>query len=377
MDYRILFLTVLTIYCVDGLVEYSTEDTAARGLFRIWQIENGKAYRTAYETEGKFRKFKANLEIINALNRMHSGETEFALNQFADLSTTEFRTMILMPKKTPPKFKSHRYVEEHVTDPLPEAFDWRQEKKVITSVKNQGSAGTCWAFSTVGNIEGQWAMMGKPLTSFSVEQIVECDGFQDTKNNKADCGVFGGWPYLAYEYVKKTGGLETEEDYPYCSGGGGAKGTCYICPAPGYNKTLCGPPVTWCLKNESCEAKVDRSKFVAGLQVVDWKAISQNETVIADQLMKIGPLSVALDATLLQFYHRGVFNPPFCDPKSLDHAVLLVGFGVEKGLFEKKPYWIIKNSWGPKWGQDGYFFIKRGGGTCGINTQVTTAILKA
>lgn len=71
------------------------------------------------------------------------------------------------------------------------------------------------------------------------------------------------------------GGLETEEDYPYCAGGGGAKGTCYICPAPGYNKTLCGPPVTWCLKNESCEAKVDRSKFMAGLQVAGWKAISE------------------------------------------------------------------------------------------------------
>ncbi len=56
-------------------------------------------------------------------------------------------------------------------------------------------------------------------------------------------------------------------------------------------------------------------------------------------------------------------------------AVLLVGYGVEKGLFEIKPYWLIKNSWGEKWGQKGYFMMVRGKGRCGINQQVTSAIL--
>jgi cathepsin F len=87
--------------------------------------------------------------------------------------------------------------------------------------------------------------------------------------------------------------------------------------------------------------------------------------------MAIGPLSVALNAELLQFYHKGVFNPIFCNPKSLDHAVLLVGWGTEGS----KPYWIVKNSWGVDWGEQGYFRIIRGKGACGINTQVTTATL--
>ena len=56
-------------------------------------------------------------------------------------------------------------------------------------------------------------------------------------------------------------------------------------------------------------------------------------------------------------------------------AVLMVGFGTEKDLFSTKPYWKIKNSWGKKWGEDGYFRIHRGAGTCGINTQVTTVVL--
>ena len=56
-------------------------------------------------------------------------------------------------------------------------------------------------------------------------------------------------------------------------------------------------------------------------------------------------------------------------------AVLLVGYGEKKGLFETKPYWLIKNSWGTKWGEKGYFRMIRGKGKCGINRQVTSAVL--
>ncbi len=79
------------------------------------------------------------------------------------------------------------------------------------------------------------------------------------------------------------------------------------------------------------------------MQVADWKKISENETDIQAGLMSVGPLSVALNAELLQFYHKGVFDPIACDPSNLDHAVLMVGWGVDNSVFEKKPYWIIKN----------------------------------
>ena len=102
-----------------------------------------------------------------------------------------------------------------------------------------------------------------------------------------------------------------------------------------------------------------------------WRCYFKNEATIASALMTNGPLSVALNAELLQFYHRGIFHPLFCNPQNLDHAVLLVGWGEERS----KPYWVVKNSWGSSWGEHGYFRILRGKGTCGINTQVTTAIL--
>lgn len=95
----------------------------------------------------------------------------------------------------------------------------------------------------------------------------------------------------------------------------------------------------YCVLKDSCQAKLDPSKFIPNLKVVDWKQTSLNETDIAAQLMNIGPLSVALNARKLQFYHKGIFEPVSCDPTDLDHAVLMVGWGVEN----KKPYWIIKN----------------------------------
>ena len=132
----------------------------------------------------------------------------------------------------------------------------------------------------------------------------------------------------------------SEQDYPYCAGK--AK-PCLPCSPPGYNKTECGPPVPYCKLNDSCQAKLDKSKFVPDLKVSDWKHTTQDEASIAADLMNYGPLSVALNAELLQFYFRGVFDPFVC-PKTLNHAVLMVGWGVRQSkIFGNKPYWTVKN----------------------------------
>ena len=83
--------------------------------------------------------------------------------------------------------------------------------------------------------------------------------------------------------------------------------------------------------------------------VTGWKAVSADETAIAETLVQVGPLSAAVNAALLQFYWGGIYDPYdyWCDPESLDHAVLLVGYGSEDG----KDYWIVKNSWGDQWGE--------------------------
>jgi len=329
-----------------------------REKFINWQKQYNKKYNSLEENEIRFEIFKENADIVEHLNAQKNG-ARFALNKFADLSTEEFRETILMPPRKVPEIDPSFYVpvSEIVTD-LPTSFDWR-DKGAVTAVKNQGSAGTCWAFSTTGNIEGQWFLTGNNLTSFSEEQIVECDTH--------DCGVFGGWPYRAYEYVMEVGGLEMETAYPYCCGGG--KDTCYPCMAD-KNRTFCGPPPSYC--NVTCHSK--SSAFVG--KISNWTAISKNETEIAVQLMAIGPLSVLIDASTLEFYDGGVWDPLFCSNTALDHAVLIVGFGVEDGIFENTPFWTVKNSWGKDWGNSGYFNIIRGDGKCGINTMVTSSVIK-
>jgi len=86
-----------------------------------------------------------------------------------------------------------------------------------------------------------------------------------------------------------------------------------------------------------------------------------------------GPLAIAINADPFQYYIGGIIDEDewSCDPEGLNHGVVLVGYGSEDGL----DYWIIRNSWGDYWGEDGYVRVARGKGTCGVNTYVTTAVL--
>jgi len=375
----VIFTLVLSVYSWspkdtndNGEYEEKFQLRDSRLHFKLWQLEHGKVYKTSREEIERFTTFQSNLKLIKQLNEQHQ-ETVFDINQFADMSPQEFSDTVLMRRRSVPQHSKDKYLKTALPeDPLPETFDWR-DHNMVSSVKDQGSAGTCWAFSTVANLEGQFAMKGHKLMNLSVEQVVDCDDSKDVPKEFGDCGVYGGWPYLAFGYLQRQGGIESESDYPYCAGV--TKDACEVCPNGPWNSTICGPPMPYCNMTQSCPYRLNKSKFVEGLTVKDWKTIDSNETIIAQQLMKIGPLSIALDARMLQFYRKGVFNPFICSKTSLDHAVLMVGFGTEKGTFSSTPYWLIKNSWGPKWGLDGYFKIKRGDGTCGVNTQVTTAIL--
>jgi len=135
------------------------------------------------------------------------------------------------------------------------------------------------------------------------------------------------------------------------------------------NRTFCGPPPSYC--NVTCHS--NSSEF-DGI-ISNWTAISKNETEIQIELMNRGPLSVLMDACTLELYDGGVFDPIICSHTDLNHAVLIVGFGVEEGIIENTPYWTVKNSWGKDWGMQGYFNIIRGTGACGINTMVTSALI--
>jgi len=338
--------------------------------FSEFKSQFNKHYESSQEHAKRAAIFAQNLKLVqmmNEENEKRNGEARVYshLTPFMDLTVQEFKAHYLMKpehfankgdllassvwnrsKDQSPKKKSS-------IGALPDAFDWR-DHGAVTPVKNQASCGSCWAFSAVQAIEGAWFLAGNPLTELAPQQLVDCDN--------RDCGCYGGWYFHGWEYLlaNTKGGIAAERDYRYCIP---PLGTCFPCVA---NTALCGEQ-TFC--NTTCKANVTLSAFISGYQNVT----SQDEDVIAQHLVEHGPLSVALNAMWLQFYHSGVSDPAYCpgDLDSLDHAVLLVGFGVRTNwLGEKQKYWIVKNSWAETWGMKGYFELVRGKSKCGINQLV-------
>lgn len=309
----------------------STKDDELRVLFDSFISDYGRTYRPD-SNDGeywmRFTVFKKNLMIAEQLQRTEMGTAKYGITKFMDVTNTEFKTH-MAPGFTKP-VSMPREVDVIPAVGAPESWDWR-DHGAVTEVKNQGTCGSCWAFSTTGNIEGQWFLKKGKLVSLSEQELVDCD--------TEDQGCNGGLPSNAYLSIEKLGGLETEGDYPYEARG------------------------------ERCSFK---PKEIA-VYINDSVSLPTDEEKLAAWLYKNGPISIGINAFAMQFYMGGISHPwkIFCNPKSLDHGVLIVGYGVE----DEKPFWIIKNSWGPNWGEQGYYRIYRGDDSCGVNQMATSSIV--
>ncbi|OVA20378.1 Peptidase C1A [Macleaya cordata] len=299
----------------------------------------GKKYADQDEHAFRFSVFKSNLRRAKRHQTLDPSAVH-GVTQFSDLTPTEFRKTVLGLR--PLKFPSDAHKAPILpTNDLPADFDWR-DHGAVTAVKNQGSCGSCWSFSTTGALEGANFLATGKLVSLSEQQLVDCDHECDPAEAGAcDSGCNGGLMNSAFEYTLKAGGLQREEDYPYT---GTDRGPC----------------------------KFDKSKIAASL--ANFSVVSLDEDQIAANLVKNGPLAVGINAVFMQTYVGGVSCPYICS-KRLDHGVLLVGYG--SGAYspirlKEKPFWIIKNSWGPSWGENGYYKICRGRDICGVDSMVST-----
>jgi len=349
--------------------------------FSQWVQSHGKVYHSEKEWHLRKSIFNKNALLVKEMQRSDPHVVYDITGPFADLELEEF-TSKLMPKRTVPATLEENREHLHVTD-LPDSFDWEQ-KGLVAPVRNQKALGSCWAVSTAEAVEGQVAKTTGKLVPMSPEQLVECDASSDSScaggKGCADCGMFGGWPYLAYQFLQKAGGMFSEADWPYYKEG------MFPCMPKGYNKGFCGNH-----DDLYCRANSTKGQGPQGLchatsgfttPVTGWRSLSSDEAELAAQLVQYGPLSVLILADGLQFYHSGVWTGGVlgCKPDpeegilGLDHAVLLVGFGKDHNILgQVKPYWRLKNSWGTSWGEHGFFRLDRGTGRCGVNLAATVA----
>jgi len=284
-----------------------------------------------YNYEEKFKVFSSNFKKSLSFNEENGNNDIEVSSPFLDMTPEDFKKHYLNLKVGDlNKMKENSIGSLSRAQSIPESFNW-VDKKAVNAPRDQGMCGSCWAFSAVGNIEGQYAIKHNQQIVFAPQQLVDCDHVDQ------DEGCNGGFMESAFKYLEGTKGLEAELDYRYT----GEDGTCTY-------------------KENKGVAKVKGYKF----------ADSQDEDEIALMLVATGPLAVALDATPLQYYINGIVTKG-CTTE-LNHGVLIVGYGVEN----KKKFWIVKNSWGGIWGEKGYFRILKGDGKCGINTYVISSELE-
>ncbi|KAF3794307.1 Cysteine proteinase [Nymphaea thermarum] len=303
-------------------------DQEVKKLFEKWIAVHDKSYNGLTEREKRFEIFKDNLLYIVQHNA-GSHSYKLGLNRFSDLTNEEYRSTYLrtrMDQNRAPVHSPSRRYEVQEGEQLPSWIDWRAVGAVVP-VKDQRQCGSCWAFSAIAAVESISKIMTGELISLSEQELVDCD-------TTYSHGCNGGYEDYAFQFIIDNGGIDTEHDYPYTA----VDGVCNI------------------KKKNTRVVTIDGYEYAPQY---DEKAMKK---AVAHQ-----PLSVAIEGSGrdFQLYESGIFTGN-CGT-DLDHAVVIVGYGIENDM----DYWIVKNSWGDNWGEGGYIRMQRNiagtsAGMCGI-----------
>merc|ERR1712183_223124 len=301
--------------------------------WETWKMTHVKKYESHIEEKFRLKIFMENKAKVERHNRRaQQGKHTYFLqiNKYGDLLHYEFRTMLngykQRTKNQTRKYEAGTFIRNAHVDRLPAKVDWRK-LGAVTPVKDQGQCGSCWSFSTTGALEAMHFRKTGKLTSLSEQNLIDCS------RSYGNQGCNGGLMDNAFQYIKDNGGIDTERSYPYEARNGKCR----------YNAANIGSN---------------------SIGFVDVEA--GNEEALKIAVATQGPCGIGIDAShpSLQFYHKGVYKEQNCSPFNLDHAVLVVGYGVEE---TGQAYWLVKNSWGTNWGLQGCVKIARNeDNMCGV-----------
>ncbi|CAE7413818.1 CTSS [Symbiodinium natans] len=211
---------------------------------------------------------------------------------------------------------------------LPESVDWRQRSPAVCSpVKSQGGCGSCWAFAASTVIESHVAINTGVLLSLSPQEMTSCSPNPDGCGGDGGCS--GATAQLAFAYAVEAGGVPDIWHDPYLSG--------------------------MEFRSRRCENNtkfwLPRTASITGFVTLD-----QNDPkALMEAVAKIGPIAVSVDATDWWMYGGGIYDGCNKTAPNINHAVVLDGYGIENGT----KYWLVRNSWGENFGENGYIRLRR------------------
>ncbi|XP_053362089.1 cathepsin O [Clarias gariepinus] len=295
-------------------------------------------FNRSYYTQADYLQAWINLQdsvkrqmFLNTHSKDVKHAAVYGVNQFSVLSTQQFKDLYLRAHSH--KVSKYRFFQDGRLGALvyPRKFDWRGHG-AVGPVHDQKSCGACWAFSVVSAIESVRVKDGRTFQSLSVQQVLDCA--YESK------GCFGGSPVTTLDWLKQSREkLVNETEYPYRA----EKGVCRVF-----------------------------SLSHGGVSVKDFTVFdfSGQEQEMIRRLVDWGPLVVVVNALSWQDYLGGIIQH-HCSSGHANHAVLIIGYDMTGEV----PFWIIRNSWGRAWGDEGYAYIKMGVNMCGVADSVATVFL--
>ena len=285
----------------------------------------GRNYTSASVRLKRFQIFEDNVAKIAQLTSSNPLAVYSHLTPWADLTEDEFTTMHGLHASKEGQCQFAEGKDGPTLTPTaapPEALDW-VARGATTPVKDQGKCSSCWAHASTAVVESRLQIDTGNITSLSEQYLMDCD------SARVCGGCCGGLPERALQWLAGPShpGIASEASYPYTSAGG------------------TDPTEGQCNHGAPLVAKV------SGFGVVR----AQDDTAFLSASAQYGVLSTTMDSTAIQFYQSGVITSPSCPKGLTNHAVAIVGYGAENGV----SYWKVRNSYGTKFGESGYFRIGR------------------
>lgn len=344
---RFSLVFIVTIVLVAAVV-------ADRAVWQSWKQKYGKQYRNAVEEQKRMSIFMENKMEVDRHNRHFNNNSvsyEKGLNKFSDMSDEEFYSTYAHTHYDPhvDKTGDDDYVDisddvengllkrlrGHIETfempdnaDIPSSIDWRQ-RGAVTSVKEQ-CGDSCGFYGPIGATEGQYFLKTGRLVSLSAQNLMDCVDEDETV-------CYGILPEDAYSYML-TNGVDSQRSYPFTND----KRSCDFDP----------------------QDSVTRIRKIVKIPRGD-------ETALTYALATVGPVGIGIDFRGLKDHKSGTYYQPKCADK-YDHVVLAVGYGSD----DMGDYYIIKNNWGPDWGEDGFFRMARNSDdNCGIANHAMFPVL--